>query len=285
MLDVETVMGWNFDMIEQEVSDRDCLLYALSLGYGRDPLDAADLPFVYEKDLRVVPTISAVLARTPFWMRDPRTGIDWVRIVHGEQSAEFLAPVPTSGTLVGETVVTGIDDKGPGKGALVFSETRLWHRQTGTLIAVNARTSFCRGDGGCGSAGITGARPAQVPARAPDHAITYPTEPWLALLYRLNGDRNPLHADPEVARKAGFERPILHGLCTWGMACRALLATCCDNDPARLGAMRARFSAPVLPGEPIETRIWTGGDDLFFECRVPTRDATVLKGGVARVTA
>lgn len=283
MLNVETIMNWAFEPIEQAVSDRDCLLYALSLGYGRDPMDAADLAFVYEKDLRVVPTISAVLAKTPFWMRDPRTGIDWVKIVHGEQSAEFLAPVPTSGTLVSETRVKGVEDKGPGKGALVFSETSLWHKETGTLIAVNGRTSFCRGDGGCGSAGVTGAPAATLPGRAADHAVAYPTEPWLALLYRLNGDRNPLHADPEVARKAGFERPILHGLCTWGLACRALLATCCGNDPARLRGMRARFSAPVLPGETIETRIWTGGDEIAFECRVPARDATVLKGGVARL--
>ncbi|PWE31456.1 3-alpha,7-alpha,12-alpha-trihydroxy-5-beta-cholest-24-enoyl-CoA hydratase [Pararhodobacter marinus] len=285
MLHIDTVMGWKIEPVEQTITDTDCLLYALSLGYGRDPLDRTELPFVYEQGLRVVPSIASVLARPPFWMRDPATGIDWVKIVHGEQIGHFHKPVPVGATVVGETRVTGIDDKGTGRGALVYTETQIWNKATGDLVAVNARSTFCRGDGGCGSAGTVASQAPTQKDRAPDAAVTYETQPGQALLYRLNGDRNPLHSDPDIARKAGFERPILHGLCTWGIACRALLALCCENDPARLKSLRARFSAPVMPGDSIETRIWREGTGVAFESRVPGRDVTVLKGGYADVAA
>lgn len=285
MLQVDKVMGWKIEPVEQQITDTDCMLYALSLGYGRDPLDRAELPFVYEKELKVVPSMASVLARPPFWMRDPSTGIDWVKIVHGEQIGHFHRTIPVGAKVIGETSVTGIDDKGAGRGALVYTETRLWDKATGDLVAVNARSTFCRGDGGCGSAGAVASAVPAAQDRAPDARITHATERGQALLYRLNGDRNPLHADPDIAARAGFERPILHGLCTWGIVCRALLALCCDNDPARLKSLRARFSAPVMPGDAIETLVWRNGGELAFESRVPGRDVTVLKGGFAEVAA
>lgn len=283
MLDLERVMSWPFPPLEQQVTNKDCLLYALSLGYGRNPLDGDELRFVYEEDLKVVPSMAAVIAHPALWSRHPATGIDWTRIVHGQQSVLFHRPIPPAATVVGQTRVLGVEDKGAGKGALVYTENRLTIKATGEPLASIVRSSFCRGDGGCGSAGERGQADSPVPQRPPDRTVDITTEPWQALLYRLNGDFNPLHASPAAARRAGYEQPILHGLCTYGIACRAVLASYCHNEPARLGALRARFTAPVIPGETLRTHLWSEAGTLRFECRVVERDRIVLGAGAATV--
>jgi acyl dehydratase len=274
-------MRWHFTPIEQQISFRDCLLYALSLGYGRNPLDEVQLRFVCEEELKVVPSMASVVAHPAFWTRNPETGIDWVKIVHGQQSVVFHRTLPSQATIVGQMKVLGVEDKGAGKGALVYTQNQLTIKDSGELVATIVRSSFCRGDGGCGSAGEKGIPDLPVPARAPDTTVDIPTDQWQALLYRLNGDFNPLHSSPAAARTAGFERPILHGLCTYGIACRAILSECCGDDPVRMKALRVRFTAPVMPGETIRTRIWNEHDAVRFECCVVERGKVVLGAGSA----
>jgi acyl dehydratase len=255
----------------------DTILYALGVG-------AEELDFAYEAGLKALPTMAVTLAYAGFFWRDPEYGADWKRILHGEQSVTIHRPLPSHGEFLGRTRFEGVEDKGPGKGAVVLV-TRTIEDMAGTLYATDRRTAFLRGDGGCGSAGAAIPRPEPAPAdRAPDAVVTLPTAPNQAQLYRLSGDRNPLHIDPEVARAAGFDRPILHGLCTYGVAGRALLRALAGNDPARLVRLDARFSAPVYPGETIETRIWhEGGRNVRFEAHAIERGLRVLTHGYAEL--
>ena len=210
-LDYQTVKSWPFDDVVQRYEEKDTMLYALGIGLGYDPMDERQLPYVYEeKTLRAFPTMSVVLGFPGFWVRDPRTGIDWVRVVHGEQRLTMHAPLPASGTVVGKTRVSHVVDKGAGKGAIVVSERTL-HDEGGKLLATLQQSTFCRGDGGFGQGDAPPEALPATPDAEPDRSCTLQVAPNAALLYRLNADPNPLHADPQVARKAGFERPILHG--------------------------------------------------------------------------
>ena len=283
MLDVETVMGWRFDPVEQAYDARDSMLYALGLGYGSDPMDPAALRHVYEDGLVAVPTMAVVLGNPGPWTRDPRTGIDWVRALHGEQGLVVHAPLPPAGRVIGHCRVAGIIDKGAGKGALLMQERKLFDAATGTLLATRTTTSFLRGDGGCGAPPREQPRPTAIPDRAPDIVHDVTTRPEQALIYRLSGDMNPVHADPAVAARAGFARPILHGLCTYGIAGRALLATACGGDPARFRELHVRFSAPVFPGETIRVELWQEGAEWRLRARAAERDAVVLNNGRALV--
>jgi acyl dehydratase len=283
-IDMQKLLAWPFEEMEHHYDARDTMLYALGVGAGRDPMDAAELPFVYEDGLRALPTMAVVLAYPGFWLKNPETGVNWRQVLHGEQGLVLHAPLPVSGTVTGRTRVTSVIDKGAGKGALLFSERQVVEKASGTLLATLTSTTFLRGDGGFG--GPSGPTPAPhvLPERAPDAALDLPTAPGLALIYRLSGDYNPLHADPKVATAAGFPRPILHGLCTYGIAGRAVLRLACDNDPARLKSFRVRFSAPVFPGETIRTEIWREGTQISFRCSVPERGIVVLNNGHAEIT-
>jgi len=256
---------------------KDTILYALGIGAG-------ELDFVYEAQVRALPTMAVTLAYPGFFWRDPDYGADWKRILHGEQSVTIHRPLPAEGTFVGRTRFEGIEDKGPDTGAVALV-ARTIEGADGTLYATDRRTTFLRGDGGCGSAGAAIPRPEPVLTdRAPDSVVTLTTAPGQAHVYRLSGDLNPLHIDPETATAAGFERPILHGLCSYGVAGRAVLRALVDNDPARLMRLDARFSAPVYPGETIETRIWRDGETRArFEARVVERDLRVLTHGYAEL--
>ena len=207
--------------------------------------------------------------------------VDAVRLVHGEQGLEIHQPLPVAGTVVGQTRVTGINDKGPDKGALVYSERKVFNHETGDLLTTLTSTTFCRGDGGCGGSDPAPYAPHPLPERPADMQCDLPQVEQAALIYRLSGDYNPLHADPEVAKKAGFDRPILHGLATMGVAGHALLKNCCNYDAARLTSMRLRFTAPVYPGETLRTEIWSEGEQISFRCSVPARDQVVLSNGAA----
>ncbi|HEX7127508.1 MAG TPA: MaoC/PaaZ C-terminal domain-containing protein [Thermodesulfobacteriota bacterium] len=282
-IDYERLLALRIPDAEHRYTERDTILYALGVGLGHDPVDEAQLAFVYEPGLRVLPTMATILGYPGFWMRDLDTGIDWVRVVHGEQGLVLHRPLPASGTVVGKTRVVDVVDKGPGKGALVYAERKVYEPASGELLATLTQTTVCRGDGGFGGPPRPTRRPHPIPERAPDLACDLPTSPQAALLYRLSGDLNPLHADPAVARRAGFPRPILHGLATYGVAGHALLRTVCGYDTGRLVAMDARFSAPVFPGETIRTEIWRDGARVSFRARVVERDVVVLDNGRAEL--
>jgi acyl dehydratase len=268
---------------EQAYTEGDAIFYALSLGLGQDPMSQDELPFVYEKGLKVLPTFPCVVAHPGFWARDLDTGIDWVKGVHGEHRLELHKPLPPKGTLVGHTRILDVVDKGAGKGALIFSERKVRDKPTGEVLATITQTSFARGDGGFGGPQRPTPAPHTLPDRAPDLSCDLPTRPEMALLYRWNADMNPLHVDPAIAKAAGYPRPILHGLATFGVAGHAILKTMCGYNPSRFKSIAGRFSSPVFPGETIRTEMWRDGPIVSFRARLVERDAVVLNNGRAEI--
>ena len=267
--------------------DKDVMLYALGVGMGRDPMNETELPFVYEKSLKVIPTAATVLASNakasgpaPEMPADHRQSqINFLMVVHGEQKVELHKPLPTYGTFTAEGRTVGAFDKGEGKGAVIVNET-IWKDEKGEKVATLTGSTFARGDGGFGGPSEGAPEPHAVPTRSPDISVDFATLPDQALLYRLNGDRNPLHSDPDVAKRAGFDRPILHGLCTYGITCRAVLEAITDFDPDQIYSHQARFSAPVFPGDTITVDLWKDGKNISFEARVKARNVTVIKNGL-----
>lgn len=280
-IDYEKLLNWPVPEIVHTFTTRDTMLYALGVGLGYDPLDKKQLRYVYEPNLAAMPSMVVIMGYPGFWIKNPEIGIDWRRVVHGEQSIRIHEPLPVEGTVVGKTKIDAVIDKGADKGAIVYANREISDRETGKLLATVSMSTFCRGDGGFGGAAGPTPKPHVLPERAPDFSCDLATMPQTALLYRLNGDYNPLHADPDVAKAAGFDRPILHGLCTFGIVTHALLRSCCDYDPHAVRAMDVRFSAPVLPGETIRTEIWREGNDVSFRARVVERDVIVLNNGHA----
>lgn len=280
-IDYATLKNWQIKNSSDRYTARDCMLYAQSLGYGADPLDAGELRFVYEADLKIVPTFFTVIGAPGAWATDPGTGIDWMRILHGEHRLTVHSLPESDGVMNSATRITRIVDKGVGRGALVVTERAITCGATGRLLATIDHTSFCRADGGIGQSDEPAPPLAAAPARAPDASADLATVPSAALLYRLNGDANPIHADPTAARKAGFERPILHGLCTFGMAARAILRLACRNDPSRLASLGLRFSSPFFPGETLRVNLWIDGADVQFEAYALERHVKVLTHGHA----
>ncbi|HTZ69469.1 MAG TPA: MaoC/PaaZ C-terminal domain-containing protein, partial [Acetobacteraceae bacterium] len=275
-MDIELIRGMALEPIEQAYDKRDTILYALGLGYGADPLDEHELPFVYEGALRSNPSYVNLLCHPGFWAQNPKYRIDWVKILHAEQDFTLHAPLPATGTMRGRFRVAGIEDKGEGRGALLHQEKTIEDAESGTKIATVRSTLFLRGNGGEGGFGDKMPAAAPLPDRAPDRVVELATLPRQALIYRLSGDWNPLHADPAIARKAGFSMPILHGLCSNGMACRAILASYCNHDPARLRQMFVRFSKPVFPGEIIRYEFFESDHGLQFRAVAAGRNEIVL---------
>lgn len=276
----DQLMAYPIPEIRQHLRWQDSALYALSLGCGADPMDEAGLRFVTEgPGMRALPSMAVVLGYPGFWLRDPATGVDALRLVHGEQAVEIHHPLPVEGEIIGRSRVTGIVDRGAGKGALLYSERAILDARTGVKLATLEQTTFLRGDGGYGGPSGPVKKPAPEPEGAPTLTIDIPTRPEIALLYRLNGDHNPLHSDPGVAARAGFPRPILHGLATFGIVGRALLQAVCGGDPAHFGRMECRFSAPVFPGETIRTEIWPQAGGAAFRSSVVERAVPVVANG------
>jgi acyl dehydratase len=308
--DPQKVLAWKFPEVEHTYTEKDTILYALGLGCGSDPEAPADLRFVYEKGLIALPTMAVVLAHPGNWLASSESTVDYSKVLHGEQSLTLHRPLPPAGTVIGRTRIVALLDKGPEKGSVLYSERSILDKASGAPIATMASTTMLRGNGGWG--GKPGPQPAphRLPETAPTAAVDLETHANSALIYRLSGDRNPLHADPAAAAAGGFTTPILHGLLTFGVAGRALIEGCCGGDPARLRSMQVRFSAPAFPGETIRTELWEGppsprsrgegqgnptregqphpptpdgARQVSFRCRAVERDAVVLNNGLATV--
>ncbi len=281
LLEYDRLMNRQFLPVEQTYTAKDSILYALGIGMARDPLNRQELAFAYEQGQKVMPSQAVVLGYPGFWMKEPDTGINWQKVLHASQSLTLHAPIPAAATVVGKTRVTKILDKGPKVGALVFSERTLIDKSSGQVLATVGLAAMARGNGGFG--GPSGPSPTVItmPESTPDHICDLPTSPSQALLYRLSGDWNPLHADPDVAKAGGFDMPILHGLCTYGVVCHALLKTLCDFDTDRLKQFDVRFTSPVYPGETIRTEIWGNQGEVRFRATVPERGVVVINNGVA----
>jgi acyl dehydratase len=281
-MDAQRLLSHPFPEVTQAYDDAFTMLYALSIGLGADPMDERTLPYVYEDELRAFPTMAVVLATPGFWAQDPQFELDWKQVLHGEQALEIHAPLPAVGAVRSRLRIVAIDDKGAGKGAVIHSERTLHEHGTGARLATLTQTTFARGDGGFGGERLQTAVDWERPDREPDVVHELATRTDSALLYRLTGDRNPLHSDPVVARAGGFERPILHGLCTYGVIAHSLIAALASEDASRLRSLSGRFSAPVVPGEVIRTSMWRSEGDFVFEATVDGR--VVFTHGRARLT-
>jgi acyl dehydratase len=282
-LDPNVLLNWPFEDIVTSYTERDAILYALGLGIGTDPMDRRQLRFVYEKNFAPFPTYAVVLGYPGAWATDPRSGLNRQLIVHGEQALTLHRPLPPRATVRAKNKVVNLIDKGKEKGALVYLERTVTDDKTGEKLATALSVAFARGDGGFGGSPGPVRETHPIPPRGADKVVEIPTSPQQALLYRLNGDWNPLHADPDFAEKAGFPRPILHGLCTYGIAARAVLSAFADDDPAALRSIETRFSAPVYPGEPVAVELWRDGKTVSFRAFVRERKAKVLDNGKAEL--
>ncbi len=279
-------MPINYDELMQATSkgmtasygDRETMLYALGIGFGRDPMNLDELPFVYENGLRAVPTMATVIG----WGASSimgNSGINYLMVVHGEQRLTMHKPLPPAADVVMDERVVGVFDKGADKGAVLVTEREMRDAKTGDKLCTLMSSTFARGDGGFGGPKDGAPAPHTLPDRKPDLVHECDTRQDQAFIYALSGDRNPLHRDPNVAKMAGFPRPILHGLCTYGTACRAVVSSVCNYDASRITGFDVRFSAPVFPGETVVTEMWVDGKVVSFRSRLKERDVVVLNNG------
>jgi acyl dehydratase len=279
-----------FPTIAHAYLQRDTQLYALGVGLGVDPLDAGQLRYVYEgkdgQSLRAMPTMANVLAYPGFWAREPDTGITWQKLLHAEQEIHIHAPLPVSGRVKGATRITGLWDKGEGKGAFLQQTREISDAETGQLLATVVQLSLLRGDGGFGEGGSAGAPPAPhaMPEGKPDYVCDLATPAQLALIYRLSGDLNPLHADPAVAAAAGFARPILHGMALMGVAAHAVLRTVLAYDDTQFTGMRVRFTASAWPGDTLRTELWVRGSTVSLRVTAVERGVVVVNNARVDLT-
>ena len=275
----EVALAAELEPIEFAWSSSDVQLYHLGLGAGADPMDARELRYLVDDTPQVLPTFGNVAATfhatKPPTVQFPGIDIELSKVLHASEQVTAPAPLPPSGAAKAVTRFTDIWDKG--KAAVIWSETRVT-APDGTLLWTQRRSIFARGEGGFG--GDRGSSTSTTaPDRAPDLELDIPVLPQQALLYRLCGDRNPLHSDPEFAKRAGFPKPILHGMCTYGITCRGILQTYADYDPTAFRQHVARFSSPVYPGETVTMDLWKDGNVISFEARVKARNAAVIKSG------
>lgn len=277
-LNYEKLMSMKPDRARHQYTKRDTILYALGLGVGAlDPTDLTELKFVYEKELEALPTLAVTLAAGVMRLADPDYGVNYKLLLHAEQSLVMHKPLPVEGAVVSEAKIDEIYDKGASKGAIMYMTRKLYDEATGDLLATLGGVSFLRGDGGFGGKSEGQPKPKPVPTDRPaDLVLDLPSSLNQALIYRLAGDYNPLHIDPEIAGVAGFNRPILHGLCAYGMAGRSLMKALCDNEPARFRRLDVRFTSPVFPGEPLQLHVWkTAPGAAAFRMVASERNAIV----------
>ncbi len=272
-IDPEVAIGAELPDLEFSWTVSDVLLYHLALGAGTE-----DLRYTLEDRLHVLPTFGVVAPnfRTfePPSVRFPGVEIDLAKVLHGTQSITLHRPVPVSGKATAHSRITDVWDKG--KAAVIVQQAVITD-DAGTPLWTTTSSIFARGEGGFGGERGPSAS-SETPNREPDYVISTPTLPQQALLYRLCGDRNPLHADPEFAATAGFPGPILHGLCTWGMVCKAVADVVLHGEVDRIASYSARFAGVVFPGETLRTRVWAEPEGLALETAVEER--AVLSDGI-----
>jgi acyl dehydratase len=282
-MNLERVARLNLPEIRASYTRRDTMLYALGVGACQDPVNPDELKFVYEGALQTLPSQSCVVAHPGAWIVKSELAVNYLKLVHAEQHFDLAAPLLCEGDLIGRYRVTGVVDKGAQSGALMYFEKSL-HRTDGTFVGTVQSTYFLRGDGGCGNWGQPGRELPAIPSSPPTGSVEIPILPIAALIYRLSGDYNPLHADPGVAQKAGFDKPILHGLCTYGIASHSLIRALCPEDSSRLFRMGARFTKPVYPGDTLRTDYWASGEGrIQFRSVSLQRDEVVLDRGIANI--
>jgi acyl dehydratase len=280
VLNYDRLIKRNFAPVEQSYTTRESILYALAVGYGADPCDERELPFVYEGTPKVAPTLPLVLGSPGFWLDAPDVGIDWRRAVHAAQGITIHAPLPSAGRVIGKTAITGIVDRGEGRGALLLTERRLYEDATGTLVASMPSATLCRGEGGFGGSPDQAPPPHDLPNSPADVCCDVETSPRSPMLYRLFGDCNPLHIDASAAHAAGFPRPIMHGLGSLGLAARTILRVVCDYNTSLLRHIEARFTAALFPGETLRFELWHHGHSVSFRAKTIGREAVVLDRGM-----
>jgi hypothetical protein len=279
-MNLDYVINQQFPPNEHVYTWKDSALYALSLGFCSDPSDQSELRYVYEQRSQLaVPSQCVILGWPGIWHRNPNTGIDWVHQLHGEQRFEIHTPLAPEGAIRTNHEIRSVEDKGPGRGAILNLDTVMHDMQSGKKIASLRSTQFLRGDGGCGNYATPPERSEPMAARKPDRIIDYATLPQAALLYRLNGDYMPLHVDPEIARQAGFERPIMHGLGNMGIACRAILKHFLPERPHDVISIFVRFTAPSFPGETLRFEFFGQPGRIRFRAWALQRNVLILDRG------
>lgn len=284
-INYEALMNYRPAPVNVTYTRRDTMFYALSIGIGMDLADPGQLQYVYEKNLAAFPAMASVLGWTMRTKEEnERFGIDAKMVVAADQRIIIHKPLAPEGTLVSQARTREVIDKGQGGGAIVQSAREL-KNESGELVATVEGSIFVRGHGGFGGKVTTTPEPPSVPEGAPDKVCDLPTAPNIALVYRLNGDVNPLHADPEHAKRVGFPGPILHGLANYGIAAHAIVKTAAGYDASRFQSMEARFVKPFFPGETLRTEMWLRGEDVFFRCLSAQRGEVVLNHGLAKIRA
>ena len=279
-INYDEIMSLKSENIEISYTDKDSILYGLGVGLGNDPMDIDELKYVYENGQIALPSMATNFQYHSSLLMSAK--LNFVMVVHGEQKLSIINPIPVSGDFLADMKVLNCFDKGVSKGAIIDVETTVKLKSDGTEICKLISTTFARGDGGFDG---PESPPQEIfePEGSPDLVDEITTKPDQALIFRLSGDYNPLHSDPNFAKAAGFPKPILHGLCTYGVACRSILKTACDNDVKKLKSFNCRFSSPVFPGETIVTEMWKNGNDINFQSKVKERDKIILKNGVSEI--
>lgn len=275
----DDLLAFRFPRFDQTYTVRDTILYALGAGGGQDPLDPDELRFVYEKDLFVLPSMAVTLAYPGFWYRDLNPGLDFVRTLHASERIELDGPLPAAARVTALPEIVAVHDKGDGRGSLVVSRRQIFDVDSGQRLGTVQQTSFCRGDGGLGGPIVPAPPPEAIPPREPDHTVVIPTLPQAALIYRLSGDYNPLHVEPDFAAAAGFDRPVLHGLSTYGHICRALVKQYGLLAGGYMRLMDCRFTGVVYPGDALRLEIWRDASTMRFRAFVD--DRKVVDNGIA----
>ncbi len=280
-INYDEIMSLKSENIEISYTDKDSILYGLGVGLGNDPMDIDELKYVYENGQIALPSMATNFQYHSSLLMSAK--LNFVMVVHGEQKLSIINPIPVSGDFLADMKVLNCFDKGASKGAIIDVETTVKLKSDGTEICKLISTTFARGDGGFDG---PESPPQEIfePEGSPDLVDEITTKPDQALIFRLSGDYNPLHSDPNFAKAAGFPKPILHGLCTYGVACRSIVKTACDNDVKKLKSFNCRFSSPVFPGETIVTEMWKNGNDINFQSKVKERDKIILKNGVSEIT-
>ncbi|MBN9062306.1 MAG: hypothetical protein BGP06_10680 [Rhizobiales bacterium 65-9] len=282
-IDEKKLLRRKIDDVSQRYGSHETALYALGLGLGLNPADEHALRFVVGPDA-VLPTFATALAQNRDWFWEPDIGLDVASSVHAEQALTLHARLPATAAINGRCDVEDVIDKGAGRGAIVVCRATLTDAVDGALYATMLQSVFFRRDGGFGGSNKGGKPRVVMPARSPDATVLHPTSPQTALIYRLSGDRNPLHCDPEVARRAGFDRPILHGLASFGIAGYAIGRTFCQDDAWAMRSISCRFTAPAFPGDTLAVQLWRDASIVRFRVVCAESGRVVIDHGRAELT-